>query len=164
MTSSRLLGLLALIGALMGPFAPPIPAAPNAPGPITGLGAKTNSPARGIGNNAKTNAAGLRGPRAITNAAPATLSSTNRSQRLVEQFRHWQSSPRYYPVLIGVAICLALLFLARGLKSKARDNDKALVSPVSSKLSLKSSSQLRRDDSFPQRSGDWTSGAACLAV
>ena len=124
------------MGAAISLFAAQLNAAPNTPLPGPPLSAKTNAPGRLAGGGARTNAAALRGGRG-TNAAPAAISSTNTTQRLVEQFRRWQASPSFYPALVGVAICLALLFLVRGFKSKSKTTGKAAVVPVSSKLGPK---------------------------
>src|SRR5690349_15257303 len=137
MTFSRLLGRLALIGATISLFSAPLAAAPNTGLPLPGprLGLRTNAPARTLPAQAgRTNNAGLRAGRGGTNAPSAALSSTNATQRLVQQFRQWQASPRFYPALVGVAICLALLFLVRGLKSKSKAATKTETLPVSSKL------------------------------
>ena len=140
MTLSRLLGLLALIGALISLAPPRLQAAPNNPLPLAlplpRLRAKTNAPGRLPLAGPRTNPAALRGARLGTNAVPPALSATNRTQRLVERFRHWQSSPRFYPVLVGVAICLCLVFLVRGLKAKSKPAGKVAILP-SSKLSPK---------------------------
>jgi hypothetical protein len=152
MTFSRLLGLLPLVGVLVSLFPTRLDAATtNALVPVPRLGAKTNAlvkpPAAGAKTNAlvklppgaKTNALStLRGKAAGTNAQPADLSSTNRIAQLTDKFRRWRSSPTFYPVLAGVAVCIALLFLVRGLKSKPA-TDKALVPLSSSKLAARPS-------------------------
>ena len=132
MSFSRLFGLLASVGASISLLTAPLQAAPNTPAGAPAVGAKTNAPARLPPAGSKTNAAALRGDRSNTNA-PAALSSTNHSARLVEQFRRWQTSPKFYPALVGVAICLALLFLIRG----ARTKPKAALVPSSSKVAPK---------------------------
>jgi hypothetical protein len=136
MTFSRLLGRLALMGVSINLLTAQLNAAPNTPLPGLPLGAKTNVSARLPGGGARTNAAALRGGRG-TNAAPAAVSSTNATKRLVEQFRRWQASPRFYPALVGVAICLALLFLVRGFKSKSKKAGQTAVLASSSKLGPK---------------------------
>lgn len=138
MTFSRLLGLLALSGALLSGAPVPLEAAPNTPTPLPlpRLGARTNASARFPLAGTRTNNAALRGARPKTNAVPATATATNTTQRLVQRFRHLQNSPRFYPVLVGVAICLCLVFLVRGLKAKSKPAGQALVVP-SSKLAPK---------------------------
>jgi hypothetical protein len=58
---------------------------------------------------------------------------------LQDKFSQWRSSPYFYPALAGLAICLALVFVFRGLKTKPRAEDKALAPAPSSKLSGKPS-------------------------
>src|SRR5690242_2217321 len=115
MTFSRLLGRLALVGASISLLAAAqLNAAPVDLLPGSRPGVKTNAPGRLPGGTARTNNAALRGAtRAGTNASPAALPATNTTQRVVEQFRRWQASPKFYPAFIGAAICLALLFLVR---------------------------------------------------
>jgi hypothetical protein len=140
MTFSRLLELLALVATSIVLFATRLDVATNALPPGPRLGAKTNALLKLQGGGVKTNAfptLTLKGQRANTNANPASLSSTNRITQLTDKFRHWRSSPYFYPALVGVAICLALLFLARGRKSKSRTRDKAAL--PSSKLAAKPS-------------------------
>ena len=137
MTFSRLLGLLASVVASTSLFTAHLDAATNILLPGPRLGAKTNALVKLPGAAAKTNAFPLlKGPRAGTNAAPASLSSTNRTARLIDKFRSYRSSAYFYPAIVGVAICL-LLLLMRGLKSKPRVGEKALVPVPSSKLAGK---------------------------
>lgn len=141
MTFSRLLGRLALTGAIFTLFSAPVAAAPGSapPGALPGprLGVRTNAPGRLPLRGVRTNTAALRPGRGGTNASPAALSSTNAVQRLAQQWQRWQASPKFYPALVGVAICLALLFLVRGVKSKSKSARKGALVPVSSKLGPK---------------------------
>jgi hypothetical protein len=140
MTFSRLLGLLALVAASIALFTTRLDAATNTLLPAPRLGAKTNALLKLQGSGAKTNAfPALKGQRPGTNANPASLSSTNRIAQLTDKFQHWRSSPYFYPALVGVVICVALLFLARGRTSKSRTSGKALLPLPSSKLAVKPS-------------------------
>jgi hypothetical protein len=93
---------------------------------LQAAGAKTNALA-----GTKTNI--LTG---VSNAGSARLSSTNQAAGLTQTFRSWQRSPWFYPMIIGAAICLALVFLFRA-RSKSRAAPKTSPAPVSSKLATK---------------------------
>jgi hypothetical protein len=136
MTSSRFLGLFASVGLGGVLFATQLQAATNALPLGLRTGTKTNFVAQFPRLGAKTNALPtLRGARAITNASVgASLSSTNRGSGLRDAFRSWQTSRYAYPSIVGVAICLALVFLARSFRPKSRTSPKALEPLVPSKL------------------------------
>jgi len=136
----RLLGVLALVAASINLSTPRLSAATNALPPGARFAGKTNGLAKLPGSGVKTNAiAPLKGQRGSTNALARGVSATNRTAQLKEKFQHYRSSPYFYPALVGVGICLALLFLARGFKSKPRASDKALAPLPSSKLAGKRS-------------------------
>jgi hypothetical protein len=145
MTCSRLFGLLAVLGTSVVVFSSSVPAATNLfpPGPRLGsrtnlLGSRTNLLPKLPGVGFKTNAVpALQRTRPNTNAnAAASLSVTNRGSGAKETFQRWQASPAFYPALVGVAVCLALLFLARAFRSKPRASQKAAPLP-SSKLATR---------------------------
>jgi hypothetical protein len=85
--------------------AAPVPARPGA--------AKTNPPVAGKAAAGKTNAT------AAGKTAAAKGGGTNAPSSLVQSIRNLPSNRAFYPVVIGLIVCLAGIFLFRGLKSKS---------------------------------------------
>ncbi len=134
----RLLGLLASVGIWAILFTTELDAATNALPGGPRVGAKTNLLSKLPTFAGKTNLVfPLQGTRAGTNASPAGLSSTNRVSTLVDTIRRWQGSPTFYPVLVGVCICLALVFLVRARRSQSRAGAKTTLPLASSKVGIK---------------------------
>lgn len=141
MTYSRLLGLLASVGVWGLICTAKLDAATNAFPVSPRLGARTNLPSLLPRAGTKPNALPkLQGARANTNnIAGKSLSSTDRVAQLRETFRRWQTSPYFYPALVGVAFCLALVFLARAFRPKSKPSGKKIAPVVPSKLGTKAS-------------------------
>ncbi|HLH54211.1 MAG TPA: hypothetical protein VKY92_11415 [Verrucomicrobiae bacterium] len=134
MISRRLPALLAFLGLWLALLAPPLEAAPNPlPGaPVTG--SRTNLPLRpGARTNALSQAAGARRG---TNAPAASAPSGSRSANLLNTLNRWRSSPVFYQVIVGAAICVALIFLVRAKVAKSRA-PQATLPVTSSKLGAK---------------------------
>ena len=118
MTYPRLLGLLASVGIWAILFTTELDAATNALPGGPRVGARTNLLSKLPAFGGKTNMVfPLQGTRAGTNASPASPASTNRVSNLVDTIRRWQGSPTFYPALVGVSICLALVFLVRARRA-----------------------------------------------
>jgi hypothetical protein len=116
MTSTRLPGLLASVMALAMLWTMGLPAATNVlpAGPRMGL--KTNLTPRLAAGPLRTNA-----PAGSTNAAAKSpSSSTGSTSAWLQTVKRWQASPNFYPVVIGGALLVALVFLVRIQKAKAR--------------------------------------------
>jgi hypothetical protein len=133
MTYSRLFGLLASVGIWGIVVTGQLEAATDTL-PVLPRGAKTNISAQLPRPGARTNAVpNLAGSRAKTNNT-ASLSTTNRSSRLPDSIQRWQSSPYFYPALIGVIVCVVVLFIARKFKPKPAATAKANLPVIPSKL------------------------------
>lgn len=116
----------------------------------TGLQAASNSPAMpprltrtnpvpAIRVGARTNAApALQHAGVKTNAVAAAKSTgTNAPSGLAGKFRHWQENRAFYPVVIGVLICLAVLLLSRLFKPAAQKKESLASASLSSRLAAK---------------------------
>lgn len=134
MTSSRLFGLLASVAVLCILFTERLDAATNTLLVGPRAAAKTNLVPQLPRAGAKTNALPAFQRAGINTNAATNLSSTNHSFQIPERFRRWQNSPYFYPALIGVAICLALVFVSRAFKPKSGAGGKTLTPLVPSKL------------------------------
>jgi hypothetical protein len=123
-------------------LAPDLHAATNALPVSPRMGLRTNLVPRLQFPSARTNALAGATNAAKANAGAGKAGSTNQPSApshpsgLRQTLHQWQSSPTFYPALIGVAICIALVFLFRA-RSKAVQAPKAALTPVSSKLSAK---------------------------
>ena len=133
MTYSRLFGLFASVGIWGIVLTGRLGAATDTL-PVLPRGAKTNNSAQLPRPGARTNAVPiLAGSRAKTNNT-ASLSTTNRSSRLPDSIQRWRSSPYFYPALIGVIVCVLVLFIARKFKPKPAAAAKANLPVIPSKL------------------------------
>jgi hypothetical protein len=135
MTCSRLFVVLASVGVWAILCTGRLDAATNALPPGLRPGMKTNLLSQLPRVGAKTNALPGVQLHGGTNAGAAShASSTNQSSRFPETFRRWQSSPYFIPAVVGVAICLALVFLTRAFRPKPRTTAKGPTPLVPSKL------------------------------
>jgi hypothetical protein len=86
----------------------------------------------------RTNAAPTLRLSARTNTvAVAKPAGTNAASGFGQTFRQLQSNRAFYPAVIGIALCLAALFLARAFKPKTAKTGKALTPSLPSKLIAK---------------------------
>jgi hypothetical protein len=124
--------------ATNAPAVPPKAAARTNPVPTARVAAKTNLSPAAVRAALRTNAvaAAVRSG-AKTNAATAALpAGAKAGSRIADQLRHVQASPYFYPVLIGVALCLGLgaVLLFQFFKSKSKKAVGALPAEAAPKM------------------------------
>ena len=128
--------LLALVLTLL---TAPLAQAATDPSALPVRPTRTNA-APTIRLSARTNAsAAIARPGSKTNTVAAAKSAgTNAVTGLGQRFRQLQSNRAFYPAVIGIALCLAALFLVRAFKAQpAKKQEKPLLPALSSKLLAK---------------------------
>jgi hypothetical protein len=111
------------------------PATNNLPSNIPHPGVQSNAVGAAARPGVKTNLVGVAtGPGAgvRTNAVAAATSPAGKGSRLAAQFRHFQTSAAFYPVLVSIAICLGFggIFLFQYIQSKSAKARKAAAEAV----------------------------------
>ena len=137
MTSSRLFGRLAalVLSTWLLTSAASADAAPTIPRPAPPPGVKTNPAQRPRISGIRTNLPGsVAAKHPGTNSTAKVSGPQSGTSTWLARFQGWQRSPVFYPAVGGGLLCLALVFVLRASRAKARATS---LTVTSSKLGPK---------------------------
>ena len=116
-------GAFCILGFLLAFLSAPEIKAATEPAPLPRMAARTNVTAKTAVMAGKTNALAAGKQSSKTNAASGSQTLLSRTKaQTVDSFHRLQGTRAFYPVIIGVPVCLILagMFFVKSIKSRSR--------------------------------------------